>query len=341
MWLRGPIRDGAVEINRLVNFTKGVKTAFAEPWANVWYVDGESGNDGNTGREPYEAKKLIATAEQVANDNDVVYLKAGDHTMTAKVIWDLNDARLIGNSIIPMQPHLDIWQAALTTFSPMIEVSGRGNVFANMTFRHGSEFSSGVGYATDLVCMKVSGRYNYFENVYFYSPIYNEQDVATTYKGVHITGHNNYFRGCKFGSDGGRGEANYNVHIEGGIGNIFEDCIFNMVADSTSPFFVYINSVLRDMKYTIFKNCTFYAHSGNYVYTPADAFLTNSGGGAGGGGNTAGVVFDALCTFCNVSQITDTDKDDWVWKPMVSRDNHTGQIDAAVKTLIALKTQGA
>lgn len=335
MWLRGPIRNGAVQINRLVSFEKGVKAAFAEPWANVWYVDGENGSDRNSGTGQNKAKELISAAEAAAIDNDVVYLKAGDHTLPAKLTWDLNDARLIGLSPIPMQPHLDIGMAGETTFNPMVEVSGRGNIFANMTFEHGSRLSSGVGYATDLTCMLVSGRYNYFENVYFYTPRYSQQDVAGTYKGVHITGHNNYFRGCKFGSDGLiRDQANFNLHIEGGVGNIFEDCIFQMECGNTTPFFVYLDSVLRDMKATFFKNCTFYAHSGNFSITPADAIKTNNWAG----GNTAAIVFDSRCNFVNVTQISDTDNDFSIWKPQL-RGEYGAQTEKL--TLIATRNQGA
>lgn len=340
MWLRGPIRDGAIKIKPLVNFAGGVKAIFAEPWADVWYVDGENGNDRNSGRGQNKAKKLISVAEAAAKDNDVVYLKAGDHTMAAKLTWDLNDARLIGLSPIPMQPHLDIWQQALTSFNPMIEVSGKGNIFANMTFRHGAEYSSGVGYATDLTCLKVSGRYNYFENVYFYTPIYHEQHVANGpvtndggYAGVEITGHNNYFRGCKFGGDGcDRDTLSFNLAIRNGIGNIFEDCIFQMAVDGTTPLFLHINSASRDMKLTQFLNCKFYAHSAAYTVSPADAFSQHAGGG------TAGVFFDSRCQFINVDNICPTGvQDDWIWIPVTSKD---GAADTAYKELIALRGQG-
>ncbi|MCK4784542.1 MAG: hypothetical protein KAV87_12390 [Desulfobacteraceae bacterium] len=334
MWLRGPIRDGAVQIGRLVSFEKGVKATFAEPWADVWYVDGENGNDRNSGRGQNKAKKLISVAEVAAKDNDVVYLKNGDHTMPAKLTWDLNDARLIGTSLIPMQPHLDLWQKAATTFSPMIEVSGRGNIFANMTLRHGSEYTPGVGYNTDLICMLVSGRYNYFENVYFYSPLYGEQDVAATYKGVKITGHNNYFRGCKFGSDGlNRDQANWNLSIEGGIGNIFEDCIFQMGADGIAPFFVRAYSSI-DMKYTWFKNCTFVAYSSSYGTTPSYAFDIDVL-------NSLGIVIDARCTFVNVGQISDTNGDGWIWKPVLDRGATEATAETIKETLIARRNQGA
>lgn len=264
--------------------------------------------------------------------NDMILVTPSEnHEISASLTWSNNDVHLRGMSINPMQPHVDFWMKQATTFDPMILVSGRGNTFANLTFRHGSETgaSTNTGYATDLTCMRISGRYNYFENVYFYTPLYAEQDVASTYIGVDVTGHNNYFKGCKFGSDGlERDQANYNLQVTG-VGNIFEDCIFQMYSAATSPFFVYVNSGTRDMKYCMFKNCTFYAHNSNYATAPADAIKTNYGA------NTVGVIFDADCNFVNVSNVSDTSNDNWIWKPVVGAD------ETITAAQIALRNQGA
>lgn len=287
-------------------------------------------------RQHFDTSKMHTTlaaayAATTSARNDLILLTQGeDHELSETLTWANNDTHLRGMSISPMQPRTDIYQANTTTFDPMIEVSGRGNVFSNITIKHGSQLTSGTGYATDLTCMRVSGRYNYFDNVYFYTPRYAEQDVATTYMGVDVTGHNNYFKGCKFGNDGlERDQANYNLQVSG-VGNIFEDCIFLMGCAGTAPFFVNIYSITRDMKYTIFKNCTFYAHSATYTYTPADAFHTTCDGG-----NTAGVILDAMCNFVNVSNVSDTTHDDWIWKPVVGAD------ETITAAQIALKAQGA
>jgi len=228
-------------------------------------------------------------------------------------------------------------EAAGGGFEPQVEVSGRGNAFYNLCFRHGAEYTSGVGYATDLTCALISGRYNYFENVYFYSPIYGQQDVAHTdigtgYAGVHVTGHNNYFKGCKFGSALARDKANHNLRISGGVGNIFEDCIFQMTVDGTPPLFLFTDGSPRDMNLTQFLNCRFYAHSAYYGTAPADAFSYRAGGA------TAGVFFDSRCQFINVSNVSDTVKDDMVWKPQL-RGEYGAQTE--VLTLIAQRNQGA
>ena len=328
--LHGPVVGGVVQVDQRVKFTKEVQSGLFYPWSNVLYADGDDGNDEHSGRGASDAKETIGAAVGVMTDNDILYLKAADYEESEELVLSLNDVQIIGVAPVPMQPHLDIWMAAAGGgFNPQITVSGRGNSFYNMCFRHGAEYTSAVGYATDLTCLKVSGRYNYFENVYFYSPIYGEQDIATTYKAVEVTGHNNYFKGCKFGADGTeRDQVNYNLQVSG-IGNIFEDCLFQMYSANTSPFFVKIQNT-SDMKYTRFKNCTFYAHNSNFAAAPAYAFDVTQYGG------TVGVILDN-CNFVNVGQVTDANKDIWIWKS-----NYEGENNAETTKvgMIALREQG-
>ena len=335
MWLRGRKKNGVVQIKRAVDFKGGVGAVFTDPWRNAWYVDQDGGADANDGKDPDKAKLTLLSAEAAMATRDVIYLRPGstDHNIAAAIDFDLNDIQVIGMSGSRFQPHVELSQPNETPFSPMFTFSGRGQYIANLTIEHGSRLSSGVGYAIDLTAALISGRYNTFDNVYFYTPLYPEQDVASTYKGVEITGHNNYFYQCKFGSDGmNRDQINYNVEISG-VGNVFEDCIFQMGADGTAPFFLNINSVPRDMKYTIFKGCIFYCHSANYGTTLADALHTTADGG-----NTAGVIFDSNCHFVNVDQICDTTHDSWVWIPITSKDNGA---DTGKKQMISLNSQGA
>lgn len=341
--VKGLREGGVINVSKDIFFSGNVAmkggSDFVPKRTDIYYVDGTDGNDENSGKTPHRALLTIGAAVTKAGNWDRIYIAhdSSNYSLSETLTWSYNGGAIIGNAITPMQPYLDIDMADATTFNPMIEVSGRGNVFANLTFEHGSRVSSGVGYATDLTCMKVSGRYNYFENVYFYTPMYPEQDVANTnvgandgYYGVEVSGHNNYFRGCKFGSDGmNREELNFNVLLHGGVGNFFEDCFFQMGADGTSPLFIGVDSVPRDMKLTQFLNCRFYVHSANYGTTIGDAIAVH------GGGNTAGVYFDNRCQFINVSNVSDTANDTWVWKPVIGAD------ETITAAQIALRNQGA
>lgn len=338
----GPVVNGVIQIDQRVKFMKEVQSGLFYPWSNNWYVDQDDGNNNYDGKGPSSSKKTIIAAEAAMAARDTIFLRPGstDHNIAAALTFDLNDISVIGLSRNRFQPHVELSMPATTSFNPMITFSGRGSYFANMTIKHGSQYTSGVGYAADLTCALISGRYNTFDNVYFYTPLYAEQDVANTnvgandgYYGVEVSGHNNYFYQCKFGSDGlSRDQLNFNVLLHGGVGNIFEDCIFQMAVDGTTPLFIGVDSVPRDMKLTQFLNCRFYAHSANYTVTPADAFQVH------GGGATAGVFFDSRCQFINVSNVSDTANDDWLWKPVV-RGEHGA--DTEKRALIATKTQGA
>lgn len=335
--VKGLREGGVINVSKDIVFSGNVTmrggTDYIPKRTDIYYVDGTDGNAENSGKTPHRALKTIEQAVTKAGNWDRIYIAhdSSNYTLADTVTWSYNGGQIIGSSITPMQPYLDIDMADETTFDPMFEVSGRGNVIANLLFEHGSRVSSGVGYATDLTCMRVSGRYNYFYNVYFNTPFYPEQDVVTTYMGVDVTGHNNYFRYCKFGNDGrDRDKANYNLQVSG-VGNMFEDCFFQMKNDGTSPFFVNIANVVRDMKYTWFKNCTFYAHDENFTQAPAYAFDTDAAGG-----NTVGVILDN-CNFVNVSQISDTTKDGVIWKSMYEGEHGA---DTTKIGMIALRNQG-
>ena len=87
-FLRGPKRDGVTRINQLVEFEKGLKAAFYEPFGRVFYVDKLSGSDTFDGRSPSNAKATIAAAITLMNArinwstqpwarNDVLYIAPG------------------------------------------------------------------------------------------------------------------------------------------------------------------------------------------------------------------------------------------------------------------------
>lgn len=327
--LHGPVVNGVVQIDQRVKFMKEVQSGLLYPWSEAWYVDQDNGSNDYDGKAPSSAKSTLTAAEAAMATRDRIYLRPGstDHSIAANIDFDLNDISVIGISPNRFQPHVELSMPDATTFSPMLTFSGRGQYIANLTIKHGSS----AGYATDLICALVSGRYNMFDNVYFYGPLYAEQDVASTYMGVNVTGHNNYFYECKFGSDGlDRDQANYNLQVAG-VGNIFDRCFFQMKNSGTAPYFVNISNVTRDMKYVLFKDCTFYAHDENFTAAVAYAFDTDAAGG-----NTVGVILDN-CNFVNVTQTSDTTKDAVIWKIVTSKDNGT---DNATLSQIALRNMG-
>ena len=325
--LHGPRVNGVIHIDQRVKFMKEIQSGLLYPWSEAWYVDQDDGNDSYDGKSPSSSKLTLLAAEAAMAIGDRIYLKPGstDHDIAEGVVFDLNDISVIGVSPNKFQSHVELSQPNETPFSPMFTFSGRGGYFANLTIEHGSKLSSGVGYATDLTAALISGRYNMFDNVYFYTPLYAEQDVASTYKGVSVTGHGNYFYQCKFGSDGlDRDQINYNL-VVAGVGNIFDECIFQMKNDGTAPFFVYINNAVRDMKYVLFRRCTFYAHDENHVAAVAEAFKTDAAGG-----NTVAVILED-CNFVNVTKVSSAADDAVIFKHTVGDTAATNATGIAVK----------
>lgn len=287
-------------------------------------------------REKFHTTIPVAYNACAGSKNEMVHLALGDHELAETLTWSKNNTHLLGTSMTPHQPHLDIEMKGETTFSPMIDVSGRGNIFSNMTLKHGSRVSSGVGYATDLTALTVSGRYNYFENLYTYSPIYGQQDVANTppdtwtgYLGVKVTGHNNYFKGCHFGGDGtARDQVNFNLYVSG-IGNVFEECVFVINLGANTPSFVYLDNNVRDMRYCLFKRCTFIAYSVSPAaptYTMTAAFRANAGA------NSLYAIIDN-CNFVNVSKITNTADKVWFYVQTTGDTAATNATGIAVRSI--------
>ncbi len=54
---------------------------FSSPWATHYFVDGDNGNDGNTGKEPNAAFKTIQKAVTVSVGQDVIYIRAKSYTL--------------------------------------------------------------------------------------------------------------------------------------------------------------------------------------------------------------------------------------------------------------------
>ena len=54
---------------------------FSSPWATHYFVDGDNGNDGNTGKEPSKAFKTIQRAVTISTGGDVIYIKPKTYTL--------------------------------------------------------------------------------------------------------------------------------------------------------------------------------------------------------------------------------------------------------------------
>ena len=117
-----------------------VGAMWASPWSTVRFVDGEDGNDNNSGLKPTEAKKTIQSAVTASTRGDVIYVRpqtytAGTgfarYTEQISVALAQSDLSLIGtvNSINPEYGVRSRWVTTgynLTNDGPALHVENIG-----------------------------------------------------------------------------------------------------------------------------------------------------------------------------------------------------------------------
>lgn len=233
--------------------------------------------------------------------NNVVVLSPDAHPAAAALTFDKNMTHLVG-AYPEGRFNLRSRISQDAAFTPMVTVSGYGNLFKNLYTMHGTA-------AEDYVGWLISGSRNTFKNVHFGGPQVAAQGGDASYIGVHLTGSECYFKDCTFGfSTMPRDEITPNLQIGADAqNNVFENCIFTCALTDGDPVFVKVLNT-GGMTEAYFKNCMFVAFSTNWATAMTVAFLFT-------GGSTAGMYFDNNCQFINVSALVDTAKDQYIWLP--------------------------
>lgn len=298
--------------------------------SKVFFVDQLRGSDGHDGRTPKKALATLSKAHTLMTDNqNDVAVVIGSVTGTnpnasggssiavreaATLAWSKNQCHIIGLAANRFSQRVSI-RSDGTDFTPLVQVTGDGCVFANI---HAFQ-----GYATDeaQVCWDDGGERNAYYNVHFGGM---GAQLAADHVGgrsLTITGSGlgeNYFKDCVIGLDTvTRGAANSSLEISGAsTRNIFEKCIFPAHLDSAGALFVTIGALGID-RFVLFDNCVFNVFGttmtqamslnaspgGNVLlkdcmlagateFDSSDAALTNSPAAAGGGGQAATVNND-------------------------------------------------
>ena len=62
-------------------FVTGAGARFSSPWATHYFVDGDHGSDGNTGKEPSKAFATIQKAVTASTGGDVIYIRPKTYTI--------------------------------------------------------------------------------------------------------------------------------------------------------------------------------------------------------------------------------------------------------------------
>ncbi len=250
---------------------------------NIYYIDPTNGDDtANSGTSQDDALKTLTAAYAKVTDNnhDVIVITPGGTgsgtgtVETAAITWAKNLTHLVGNvagTPLSSRARVTTTTAAL---SPFITISGQGNSFHNVQF-----YSSAT---TNYINVRVSGNRNYFSNVHF-------AGLANATAGDNATGaslelygaQENYFSNCTIGIDTvTRTAANANLKISLGSDtvarNVFDDCIFPMMADADAPLFIKQGDSLGMDRWNLFRRCQFINCIGSTSTQQTDAFSVHA-----------------------------------------------------------------
>lgn len=218
------------------------------------FVDATNGNDGNPGT----AQNPVATLTQAltlcgtGGKNDVVFL-TGSITITSTLAWNLDKTHLIGLTAPSANDRARI-VAGGTVFTPMVNVTGQGCIFANIGTFYG--FNS----ATAQICWLDAGGRNYYSNCQFLGMGHATAAAQTGSRSLKITGEGeNVFEHCRVGLDTiTRSAANASLEFASGTArNEFRNCVFPFETNASSPLGVIVSAAAGSDRYQLFDRCEF------------------------------------------------------------------------------------
>jgi len=297
-WLKGP--EG--------------KVLFVAPYRSGSGTQTAGASDGNPGTHAAPLKTIAAAYALCESDKgSLIYLignsnSAADITddLSATLTWSKNSVHLIGLSAARTAHRARIGQLSTATgISPLINVTGNNNVFANFHLFHG------VNDATSLIALQVTGSRNRFDNLHI-AGIGNATMSAAGAADVKIDGGSeNVFENCLIGLDTITRDADpHNLVFDGSASrNMFIDCHFAAYISSASYTHVLVTDGTGIDRWTRFVRCLFTSDSTNQAITqtaildiPAGivqsmvllqdcAYATHGASGSGDWGTDRGVVW--------------------------------------------------
>ena len=260
---------GTIEAQNILSPDIGATTQ-----GQKFYLDPANGSDGHRGLTPGTAFKTItkAYAACTANQNDIVYYLSGSSsiTLTDTLTWGKDYTHLIGICApTRIGQRARFFLTALGTANPMIDVTANSCIMQNLYFFHG------VASTSSLICTRVTGQRNYFENVHFagIGHATGQGDVAAARSLSLAGGDENTFKNCTIGVDTtARSVANAEIDCTSqATRNYFENCKILSFADANTHLFLKIDTAGMD-RFIWFKDCMFFNAIGSTATTMAEAF---------------------------------------------------------------------
>jgi len=251
----------------------------------VFYVDPVNGNDTtNNGSRPTNAFATVGTAfdsTTSGNHDVIVIVPNGPGTgepyatvETAAITWDHHQTHLIGAaSPVLVSPRARV-ATATASLTPFVTISSQGCIFKNIQFYNST--------ATGLKLVRISGNRNYFENVHFAGMTHDTQAHNAASEALELYGaQENYFKNCTIAADtASRTGANANLRITLGSDtvarNVFDDCIFPMMADADAPVFIKQGDSVGMDRWNLFRRCQFINCIGSTSTQQTDAITMHA-----------------------------------------------------------------
>ena len=233
------------------------------PLSQVYIVDPVNGDDDNTGKTWQSPLKTLTAAEDLctADRHDCVLFLSGDtaDNPTVAIVWDKDYTHLIGlsSSVYGLGQRCRVVAQAAAEISPVITFSGNGCIVKNMQFYNEKAAGAAAG------CVIVTGSRNYFENVFFMTPVASD---AASYS-LKMSGSENVFKKCTIGQyTNARSAASYGLWLHGATAvsrNIFDECRFLSWGALDDHSLVYIDADIVTVPWlTEFHNCLFANNAG-------------------------------------------------------------------------------
>ena len=245
---------------------------------NVFFVDETNGSDGNTGG-PLDPLKTLAQAHTLctANNNDVVLLTGNNHT-TATITWSKSRTHLIGlDPDAQSNARARISQTGSSVFTPLVNVTASGCIFANIGAFHG--FAN----ASSQICWQDSGGNNSYKGCSFLGMANATAAAQAGGRSLVVdTGGENLFENCQIGLDTvTRNAANASLELKGGTArNTFRNCVFPVLTSNAGALFVKTAAAASIDRWQWFQDCLFVnnVQSTSTTMTVGISMAASSGG---------------------------------------------------------------
>lgn len=209
----------------------------------MFYVNETTGDDANDGGSAAPFKTLDAgLAAATADNGDIVFLMGTAHR-TATLNWNKSGVSLIGLKPASGNDRSRISAQGATPFSPLVNVSVQGCLFANVEAYHGGA----TGATGSQVCWLEAGGRNHYQACQFRGGGDTTTAALAGMRSMVVNGLNgeNLFEACSFGNDATLRATNANASLEltGGCPrNVFRDCIFESMVSAAGMLHILVGS---------------------------------------------------------------------------------------------------